>query len=131
MKADSETNLGVILDQFPDSGNNADGRYGDATRAEVKTLRRREPIDGTRDRWVIMERFTHAHEHDLSHTAKAFGGGCRMNCKPLRDNLARVQVASQLHGAGGAEGTSSSTADLAGDAKGSSILCRNPDRLDR
>ncbi len=121
----------TILAQPVHHGDNPRGGHGDAApRQTVGVVVEQDAQGGERDR-IVLQRLTHAHEHDIADDALAIGRRTQGTVGPpqLPYHLGHVEIAAEALLAGGAEQAIDRTPGLRGDAQRAAIGFRNEHRF--
>ena len=119
MEGDGEADLLGKLGQFPNLRNEAGGRDGDATGADVEAPVGGDHVKSLAEVGEVGEGFAHAHEDEVVDLfAREFFGE-----DDLGDDLGGGEVAGEAIEPGGAEFTSVGAADLGRDAEGVAVGC--------
>ena len=123
MQADGQVAAGLVQ-ETAQVRQHADRRKRNALRAPSKAPVRRQDINGATDIFIIVQRFAHAHEHDIGKVV-----GLR-DAEQLVQDVAGGQMAVETLASCHAELAAHLAAGLGRDAERATVLVRNHHRLD-
>lgn len=124
--------VGTLLTREPqDAGHDADGADGDMTGADIESARVCDDLQRGHYGVVVIQRFAHAHEDEISQSGFSLAAECPLAMEYLGDNLIRAEMAHKAHLSCGAKDAPHGTADLGAETGGVSTCIAHEDRLDR
>ncbi len=114
MEGDRQVPRAMLVSQPPDALGDAAGGDCHLPGAQAKAVRRADRLQGDIEMLKIVQRFAHAHDHDVADPAAVFAAGD----DHLVNDFRWTQVADKALPASGAEDAANRATDLGADAGG-------------
>lgn len=118
----------ACLGQLANFFGQADRRDGDTPRTQAQAIIGGEAIESREKVFEVGERFTHAHDDDVSELF--ISGEKAVEAKDLFEDFARGEVTLEAQEAAGAEDAAHAATDLGTDADGAAVVFAHEDTLD-